>query len=75
VTLTATLVNMKMAELSRVTDVPVTTLKYYLREGLLPQGRVTAVNQADYDHDHVRRVRLVRALLDLGGLGVDDVRR
>jgi len=63
-----------MAELSRVTGVTVATLKYYLREGVLPAGTATAVNQADYHAGHVRRVRLIRALLDLGGLGIADVR-
>ena len=29
---------MKISELSAATDVPVATLKYYLREGLLPPG-------------------------------------
>lgn len=64
---------MRMGELSQVTGVPVATLKYYLREGLVPPGRATAVNQADYDDSHVRRVRLVRALLELGHLSIADV--
>jgi DNA-binding transcriptional MerR regulator len=63
-----------MAELSNVTGVTVATLKYYLREGVLPAGTATAVNQADYHAGHVRRVRLIRALLDLGGLGMAEVR-
>jgi DNA-binding transcriptional MerR regulator len=63
-----------MAELSNVTGVTVATLKYYLREGVLPAGVATAVNQAEYHADHVRRVRLIRALLDLAGLGMADVR-
>ena len=61
---------MKIAALSEVTGVSVPTLKYYLREGLLPPGVATAVNQAEYDDHHVRRVRLIRALLELGGLSV-----
>lgn len=65
---------MKIAELSRRTGVPVATLKYYLREGLLPAGEATAVNQADYDDTHVRRVKLVRALVELGRLTIADVR-
>ncbi|UUZ44890.1 MerR family DNA-binding transcriptional regulator [Janibacter limosus] len=30
---------MKISELAAATDVPVATLKYYLREGLLPAGQ------------------------------------
>ena len=63
----------KISELSDVTGVTVATLKYYLRESLLHAGSLTAVNQADYDDSHVRRVRLVRALLQLGRLSIVDV--
>lgn len=45
-------------------------VKYYQREGLLPQGEKSAPNQTSYDQTHVQRVRLVRALLGTGGLSV-----
>ncbi len=64
---------MKIAALSSTTGVSVPTLKYYVREGLLHAGAATAVNQADYDESHVRRVRLVRALVDLGHLSIAEV--
>lgn len=46
------------------------TIKYYVREGLLPPGELTSRNQANYDETHERRLRLIRALLDVGGLKV-----
>lgn len=61
---------MRIAELSRRTGVPVPTIKYYLREGLLPPGERTSPNQARYDESHVHRVRLVRALVEVGGLSI-----
>lgn len=61
---------MKISELSRATDVPVATIKYYLRERLLPEGRLTSATQAQYDETHLARLRLVRALLGPGGLSV-----
>ncbi|MEW2418313.1 MerR family transcriptional regulator [Streptomyces sp. NPDC046866] len=61
---------MRISELSRRSGVPITTIKYYLREGLLPPGRATAPNQAEYDDSHVRRLRLVRALVGVRGLSV-----
>src|SRR5690606_42064817 len=61
---------MRMAELSRESGVPVATIKYYLREGLLHPGERTSPNQARYDGTHIQRLRLVRALLDIGGLSV-----
>ncbi len=62
--------DMRMSELSATTGTPVPTLKFYLREGLLPAGERTSPNQSQYDETHVARVRLVRALLDVGGLSV-----
>ena len=65
---------MRIGELSRDTGVAVPTIKYYVREGLLPAGRLTSPNQASYDDIHVRRLRLIRGLLDVGGLSVSVVR-
>jgi len=65
---------MRMGELSRRSGVSVPTIKYYLREGLLPAGAATGPNQADYDEGHLRRLRIIRALLDVGGLSVAAVR-
>ena len=66
---------MKISELSAATDVPVGTIKFYLREGLLPAGERTSRTTARYGQGHVERIRLVRALTDAGGLGIDQVRR
>jgi DNA-binding transcriptional MerR regulator len=61
---------MRMAQLSSESGVPVATIKYYLREGLLAGGERTEPNQARYDDAHVRRLRIIRALVDVGGLSV-----
>jgi DNA-binding transcriptional MerR regulator len=66
---------MRIAELSRASGVPIPTIKYYLREGLLPTGQVTAPNQADYSDRHVRRLRLIRALAEIGRLNLRAVRK
>ncbi|MEU9123721.1 MerR family transcriptional regulator [Streptomyces sp. NPDC048506] len=65
---------MRIGELSRATGVAIPTIKYYVREGLLPAGRLTSPNQASYDDGHVRRLRLIRGLMDVGGLSVSAVR-
>ncbi|WP_406426055.1 MerR family transcriptional regulator [Streptomyces sp. NBC_01589] len=46
------------------------TIKFYVREGLLPAGQLTSPNQASYDSGHERRLKLIRALLDVGGLSL-----
>lgn len=61
---------MRISELSRVSGVPVATVKFYLREGLLPDGVRTSPNQAQYDDTHVQRLRLIRALVGVGGLSL-----
>jgi DNA-binding transcriptional MerR regulator len=65
---------MQMSELSRESGVPVATVKYYLREGLLPAGTATSATRATYDESHLRRLRLIRALVEVGHLRLDTVR-
>ncbi|MFD9276229.1 MerR family transcriptional regulator [Streptomyces mirabilis] len=65
---------MRMSELSRLSGVSVTTIKYYLREGLLPAGRQLSATQAEYDGNHLRRLRLIRALTGVRGLSVSTTR-
>ena len=65
---------MRMAELSRRSGVPVATLKYYIREGLLPAGARTAANQADYGQHHLDRIALIRALRDVADLPIAAIR-
>ncbi|UGQ11640.1 MerR family transcriptional regulator [Yinghuangia sp. ASG 101] len=61
---------MRISALSAASGVPTPTIKYYLREGLLPAGEPTGRNQAQYGPHHLHRLRLIRALLDVGGLSV-----
>ncbi len=66
--------SVRISELSRASGVPIPTIKYYVREGVLPGGQPTARNQAAYDESHLHRLRLVRALVDVGGLCIAAVR-
>ena len=65
---------MRLAELSAQVAVPVATIKYYLREGLLMPGRSLNRTRAEYGDEHVQRLRLIRSLIDVGGLGIAQVR-
>jgi DNA-binding transcriptional MerR regulator len=66
---------MRISELARETEVPVATIKFYLRERLLPEGTRTSATQAQYGEDHVARLRLIRALIGAGGLSIAAVHR
>ncbi|GAA0435277.1 MerR family transcriptional regulator [Streptomyces luteireticuli] len=61
---------MRLAELSGRSGVSTATIKYYLREGLLQPGRRVTATQAEYGEEHLRRLRLVRALIQIGKVPV-----
>ncbi|MFF8379328.1 MerR family transcriptional regulator [Streptomyces sp. NPDC015661] len=61
---------MKISDLSRLSGTPVGTIKYYLREGLLPPGRPLGATLTLYGDEHVQRLRLIRALTARGGLSI-----
>ncbi|MFI7005176.1 MerR family transcriptional regulator [Streptomyces sp. NPDC050145] len=65
---------MRLAELSERSGVPVGTIKYYLREELLPPGRRISATQAEYEEAHVRRLALIRALIQVGRVPVATAR-
>lgn len=66
---------MRMAELSARSGVPIPTIRYYLREDLLPAGELTSPNQATYDESHLRSLKVVRTLIEIGGLSIARVRK
>ncbi|NBF00143.1 MerR family transcriptional regulator [Nonomuraea sp. KC401] len=66
---------MRISELSVRSGVAIPTIKYYLREGMLHQGEQTAPTRAAYDESHLRRLRLIRALLDVGRLSVASIKQ
>src|SRR5437588_12239930 len=66
---------MRLAELAARSGVPATTVKYYLRLGLLHAGERQSATWSDYDDTHLRRLALIRALIDVAGLPLAAVRR
>lgn len=63
-----------MRELSRESGVSIATIKFYIREGILPPGEHIARNQSEYGETHLQRLQLIRALREVGGLGVATIR-
>ncbi|MGW4468476.1 MerR family transcriptional regulator [Nonomuraea sp. NPDC004354] len=66
---------MRMSQLSAESGVPIATIKYYLREGLLHPGEQVAATRAEYDESHLRRLRLIRALLEVGRLPITSIKK
>jgi DNA-binding transcriptional MerR regulator len=66
---------MKIAELSERAGVSLPTIKFYIREKLLPSGQASARNQADYSAEHLERLALIRSLRDDAGLSIESIGR
>ncbi len=66
---------MWISELSDRTRVPIDTINHYLRIGVLHRGRPIADRRSEYDETHVERLRLIRAMIEVGGMRLDSVRR
>ncbi len=66
---------MRISELSEATGISVATIKYYLREGLLPAADKRAARLADYDARHVRRLQLIKLLREVGNIPIEGLKR
>ena len=61
---------MRISTLSQQSGVSVASIKFYLREGLLFAGEASSATRTEYEPRHVARLRLIRALIDVGGLSI-----
>lgn len=59
---------LSLAGLSEHSGISATTIKYYLREGLLPPGEFINERRAVYTDKHLERLRLIRVLSKVAGL-------
>lgn len=66
---------MQISELSDRSGLSIQTIKFYIREGLLPKGTPSGATRAEYDQGHLERLRLIRALREVGDLPVAVIRR
>ena len=62
---------MRISELSETSGVPVPTIKFYLREGLLHAGEKITPRLSEYDETHRKRLGLLRILREVGDVPVD----
>jgi DNA-binding transcriptional MerR regulator len=53
---------MRMRELEQASGVGRETIRYYIREGLLPEPKRTSRNSAAYNAEHVTRLRAIKRL-------------
>lgn len=65
---------MQLKELSQLSGVSAASIKYYLREGLLPAGEAVHATRAQYSARHVERLELIQALRRIVGLNIEQIR-
>lgn len=53
---------LKISELAERAEVPVATVRHYLREGLLPEPVKTSRNMAYYPPEFIERIRMIKRL-------------
>jgi DNA-binding transcriptional MerR regulator len=69
-----TIEGMNIGELSRLSGLPVKTIRYYSDVGLVPESDRTVANYRRYDHASLVRLEFVRTLRELG-LDIATIRR
>ena len=65
---------MQLKDLSIQSGVSAASIKYYLREGLLPAGETVHATRAQYSARHVERLELIQALRRIVGLNIEQIR-
>lgn len=63
----------KIGELAKRTESTVETIRYYEKEGLLPEPSRSESNYRLYGEDHIERLRFIRHCRTLG-MALDEVR-
>ncbi len=64
---------MKIGELARLTEIPAETIRYYEREGLLPDIRRSSGNYRVYEADDAARLSFIRHCRSLD-MTLDEIR-
>lgn len=64
---------MQLKELSERTGVSAASIKYYLREGLLPSGQTVHATRSQYSEQHVSRLELIKALRNVVELNIAQI--
>lgn len=65
---------MPISELAKISGVPVSTIRYYIREGLLPQPMRTGKTRAYYSNDHLKAIELIKRKKAVGNKSLEVIR-
>ena len=65
---------MTISELSRVAQVPLSTIKYYIRKGLFPAAIKTRRTKALYTTKHLNRIKLIKNIQGKGNMTLAQIK-
>jgi len=66
--------NMTISSLSKLSEIPVSTIKFYLRKKMLPKPVKTGATRAYYTLKHFDRLKLIKKIQEEGKMPLDKIR-
>jgi len=63
-----------MSELVAKTNVPKSTILYYIKEGLLPQAIKVKANLHKYDDEHIELIKYIKYMKEEMGSSIDEIK-
>ncbi len=67
--------NLTISELSRITGIPASTIRFYLREGLISFPIKKGKTRAYYNDDHVKQLIKLKQLRSKDKLSIEEIKR
>lgn len=67
--------NLTISELSRLTGIPVSTIRFYLREGLISFPIKKGKTRAYYNNEHVKELKKLKQLRSKEKLSIEEIKR
>jgi len=64
----------KMSELVAKTNVPKSTILYYIKEGLLPEAKKIKTNVHKYSHEHIELIKYIKYMQETMGSSIDEIK-
>ncbi len=64
----------KISELSAASNLPISTIKFYIREGIIPKPIKTGKTRSFYTQSHLKLLTKIRQLKDEKNLSLDEIK-
>lgn len=66
--------NYKMSDLVTKTNVPKSTILYYMKEGLLPEAKKLKANVHRYNDEHIELIKYIKYMQEKMGSSIDELK-